>query len=186
MDITKIKRTKYREQEIVSSSGNIERTQFAYDYYLAPPYVSTFKRILHACIDLICIHIFFIIFMVSISVFLGLIQGFIGREITENALKIIIVSLYIVTPFFYYLITESIFNSTIGHKILGHKIIAITGNKPTLKQIFIRSISRYVPFECFSSFENRAWHDLWSNTLLIDTKKWEQFKLELELYDALS
>lgn len=72
----------------------------------------------------------------------------------------------------YLFFCEYFFNKTLGKKILGLKIIV--KNSTTIKNIFIRTISRLIPFDMISIFftsKNLMWHDKFSNTKVEVTKK---------------
>lgn len=62
---------------------------------------------------------------------------------------------------------------TVGKYITGTKVLSTDGNQPTLQDYFIRTISRLVPFDPFSFFGYNGWHDSWSNTRVINIKKYE-------------
>lgn len=62
---------------------------------------------------------------------------------------------------------------TIGKYITGTKVLSSDGTQPTLQDYFIRNISRLVPFDSFSFFGYNGWHDKWSNTRVINIKKYE-------------
>jgi uncharacterized RDD family membrane protein YckC len=71
----------------------------------------------------------------------------------------------------YYIICEKLFNGyTLGKIITGTKAIREDGNPLTLKDAFIRTICRLVPFEAFSGFKTRPWHDEWSKTMVIKAR----------------
>lgn len=72
---------------------------------------------------------------------------------------------------FYYTICEKAFNGyTLGKLITGTKAIRIDGEPLTLKDAFLRSLSRIVPFEVFSALGNRPWHDSWTKTTVVKTR----------------
>jgi uncharacterized RDD family membrane protein YckC len=94
------------------------------------------------------------------------------------------VGTYIFILFLYYFVVESIFGTSIGKLILGYIVVDAYGNKPTIKQLFKRSVSRLVPFEAFSCFKWKGWHDEWSDTMVISKKEladlrtmWEASKI---------
>jgi len=71
---------------------------------------------------------------------------------------------------------------TIGKYITGTKVISIDGTEPTIQDYFIRTISRLVPFDGLSFFGENGWHDSWSNTRVIDTKKYNaQLNIKTEI-----
>jgi len=69
---------------------------------------------------------------------------------------------------FYYTICEKAFNGyTLGKLITGTKAIRIDGEPLTLKDTFLRSLSRIVPFEVFSALGNKPWHDSWTKMTVV-------------------
>lgn len=75
--------------------------------------------------------------------------------------------------FLFYFAFELGLGRTPGKYVTKCVVINEYGQKPTAKEILIRSISRLVPFEAFSCLGERGWHDKWSKTYLVtlDEKK---------------
>jgi uncharacterized RDD family membrane protein YckC len=77
--------------------------------------------------------------------------------------------------FLMYFISESISKGkTLGKLIMGTRAVNIDGSSITPKQVFIRTISRFVPFEGFTGLKGDTptmWHDSWAKTVVIDEKK---------------
>ncbi len=74
----------------------------------------------------------------------------------------------------YYTLMEAFTKGhTIGKFITGTKAVSMDGSNITFKQAFIRSISRFVPFEAFSALAlgYTPWHDSWADTVVIKMKK---------------
>lgn len=65
---------------------------------------------------------------------------------------------------------------TLGKYITGTKVITIDGENPTVKEYFIRSITRIVPFDGLSFLGENGWHDSWSDTRVINIKDYEAEK----------
>ncbi|MGN7864762.1 RDD family protein [Chryseobacterium sp. 22458] len=61
---------------------------------------------------------------------------------------------------------------SIGKYITGTKVICIDGTEPTMKDYFIRNISRIVPFDALSFLGENGWHDSWSETRVVNLKKY--------------
>lgn len=73
---------------------------------------------------------------------------------------------------FYYLITEGIFNTSIGKTILSNVITNSTAEKPSFGQRIVRTFLRLVPFEPLSFvFTSRGWHDGLTSTYLVKAEK---------------
>lgn len=70
----------------------------------------------------------------------------------------------------YYTFMEYKYGKTLGKMITKCKVIDDeTGGKPTVRQAFLRTISRFVPFEGLSLlFGDKAWHDSWIDTSVVD------------------
>ena len=68
----------------------------------------------------------------------------------------------------YYVFFEGVFAATPGKMIMGSRVVQLDGSKPTLGQVFLRTIIRFVPFEAFSFLGSTSgWHDRWSKTRVI-------------------
>lgn len=82
------------------------------------------------------------------------------------------------TVYFLYLLLMEYFTKgrTIGKYITGTKVISTDGAEPSFRDYFIRNISRFVPFDALSFFGTNGWHDSWSNTRVINVKKYESEK----------
>lgn len=76
----------------------------------------------------------------------------------------------------YYIACEAGMQTTIGKLATGTVVINQYAEKPDNASLIGRSFSRLVPFEAFSCFADRGWHDKWSNTYVV--KKDEQRKLK--------
>ena len=71
----------------------------------------------------------------------------------------------------YYTICEKAFRGhTLGKLITGTRAIRLDGGELTLKDAFLRSLSRIVPFETLSAIWGAPWHDTWTNTTVIRTR----------------
>ena len=71
----------------------------------------------------------------------------------------------------YYTICEKAFRGyTLGKLITGTRAIRNDGGELTLKDAFLRTLSRIVPFEAFSGLNGLPWHDTWTKTTVIRTR----------------
>jgi len=71
----------------------------------------------------------------------------------------------------YYTICEKAFKGyTLGKLITGTRAIKENGEELSLKDAFLRSLSRIVPFEPFSIWGNGLWHDRWTRTVVIKAR----------------
>lgn len=88
--------------------------------------------------------------------------------------------------FIYIFVQEASFKGrSLGKFITGTQAVMLDGSEPTLNAIFIRSISRCVPFEVFSFFGTTGWHDAWSNTRVVMKKEFEQNKQKFNAIDQI-
>jgi uncharacterized RDD family membrane protein YckC len=73
--------------------------------------------------------------------------------------------------FSYYFIFELLTSTTIGKLITKTKVVDIKSlNRPSVIKIFVRTLSRFIPFEGLSIFFNdkkQIWHDIISGTTII-------------------
>lgn len=71
--------------------------------------------------------------------------------------------------FYYYLLLEGFFNTTIGKIITGTTIVDIEGKRPGFSRIIARTLCRFIPFEAFSflGIAGRGWHDSISETYVV-------------------
>ncbi len=67
--------------------------------------------------------------------------------------------------FLYYLIFETVFNTTIGKTIMGNMVVNSIAEKPSIIQRIGRTFARIIPFDALSYlFGERGWHDRIANT----------------------
>ncbi|MEI6310968.1 MAG: RDD family protein [Bacteroidota bacterium] len=142
--------------------------------------VSTRWRLFHYIIDMIII--LAIYFMMAFAA--GIVLGLLGlTSLIYKYEAVFNLSFY---PVFllYYALTEHFLQGSIGKLICGNKVIDEYGEKPSLKETFIRSISRFVPLDGLSIFfSDRPWHDKWSDTYVVSKKYLDELKLKMEIND---
>jgi len=82
-----------------------------------------------------------------------------------------------------YLIMESLFGKSIGKFLTGTTVVNKKGVKPGFGVIFIRTLSRLIPFDVFSFLgkSGRIWHDSISNTYVVYETALEEAKSFNEL-----
>ena len=77
----------------------------------------------------------------------------------------------IVNYVIYYTICEKGFRGyTLGKAITGTRAIREDGGDLTLRDAFLRTLSRIVPFEVFSGLGGHPWHDTWTKTMVIKSR----------------
>lgn len=71
----------------------------------------------------------------------------------------------------YYTFCELLFKGrTLGKLVTGTRAVREDGKELTLKDAFLRTASRVVPFEPLSAFGGYPWHDKWTKTLVIKAR----------------
>ena len=71
----------------------------------------------------------------------------------------------------YYLLFESILGITPAKLLTETRVINYEGNKPALKNVAVRTVSRFIPFESISFFLHNGLHDKLSGTLVVKEKR---------------
>lgn len=91
----------------------------------------------------------------------------------ENTIDVLLVT-YLFGFFnylIYYTFCERAFKGyTLGKLITGSRAIRNDGQELTFKDAILRSLSRLVPFEAFSGFGDRPWHDSWTKTTVVKSR----------------
>ncbi len=91
----------------------------------------------------------------------------------ENTLDVLLVT-YLFGFFnylIYYTFCERAFKGyTLGKLITGSRAIREDGQDLTFKDAILRSLSRLVPFEAFSGFGDKPWHDSWTKTIVVKSR----------------
>jgi uncharacterized RDD family membrane protein YckC len=128
-------------------------------------YASTGQRFLNWLID-------YVLMIIAFIFILGLLSGLGGRAdgyAEENSSGLDFESYLVILAVYvgYYTLCESLFKGrTLGKLITGTRAVR-TNNEPLrLKDAFLRSLIRIVPFEVFSGF-GRPWHDSWTETMVV-------------------
>ena len=95
-----------------------------------------------------------------------------GKGLFENfGLLGILYLVGILNYVFYYTICEKLFKGyTLGKLITGTRAVRQDGGELTLRNAFLRSLCRLVPFEIFSGFSTLTWHDDWTDTMVIKAR----------------
>lgn len=98
------------------------------------------------------------------------------EDFAENDLLTINILNFVITlilNLLYYAIMEGTIGKTIGKMASGTRVVDELGNTPTIPKAMIRTIIRWIPFEALSAFSSseRMWHDNWTNTYVVDDKR---------------
>ena len=102
------------------------------------------------------------------SVFYYQILGRLMAELPIFETNALANTIYIFSFPIYYIVCEHFFQKTLGKLFTQSVVVNEYGEKPTLKDIVVRTVIRFIPFEPLSFFSsNRGWHDKWTNTYVI-------------------
>jgi uncharacterized RDD family membrane protein YckC len=122
------------------------------------------KRFINYSLDLLFYYLFIFIFAFIFALFSL-------KIFTDNPVLDFIISLgyYIL----YYAITEYFLSRSLAKFITRTYVFDYNGKKPEFKNIIIRTLSRFIPFEAFSLLSRRpiGWHDYLSKTIVVEKVK---------------
>jgi uncharacterized RDD family membrane protein YckC len=136
--------------------------------------VSPGTRFLNFIIDLIAFYIFLLLigFLIGAYAVYTNNTSFLDDESSTTTATDYLLSYG--TFILYYTLLEGLAKGkSIGKWITGTIAVKEDGHKISLKDAFLRSLCRIVPFEAFSAFGYLPWHDRWTHTMVI--KKRAQF-----------
>jgi len=91
----------------------------------------------------------------------------------ESSFGLLVISycIVIVNYLVYYTFCEKVFHGrTIGKLITGTRALRLDEQPLTLRDAFMRSLCRLIPFEPFSGFGYSPWHDKFTRTKVIRTR----------------
>lgn len=155
----------------------MEQQSYLSDIEFNPVLASAGKRFLNYLIDIITFYI--ICFILALLFALEIYNMRATSDELTYKLKIELIAVFILM--LYYCICEIVFKGrTIGKFITGPKAVNEDGSPINANTALLRTLCRIVPFEPFSAFGNRPWHDKWTKTYVIDIKKTEQNNLHLQ------
>lgn len=69
--------------------------------------------------------------------------------------------------FLYYFVTEALFHRSPAKLLTGTRVVTQDNQDPTVGQIALRTLIRFVPFDPVSLRAGTWWHDRWSKTRVI-------------------
>jgi uncharacterized RDD family membrane protein YckC len=132
------------------------------------------KRIVNYLLDLLFIFIFdFIFIFILVTVLVIVAPKSLSFFEGENRFQYYLFGL--IFSMIYFSLFEALTGRTLAKFITKTKVVTENGEKPNFKTILIRTLCRFIPFEPASFiFSDRGWHDKWSKTIVIDTKKNEK------------
>jgi uncharacterized RDD family membrane protein YckC len=122
-------------------------------------------RFVNLLIDTIAFYLF--------AIFIGVIIGISNPEaLDEGNLSITSYVISISIFLLYFSGFEALTNGrTLGKLITGTRVVKEDGTPLQFRDTFKRALSRIVPFEAFSGFAERPWHDSWTGTTVVKILK---------------
>lgn len=128
------------------------------------------KRFLHLCIDVVLTILIFSFIINQLATF---------NSDSDSAMKmrglfnseLAFYILFFCWRFFYYFIFETLFQTTPGKMLTESRVIDVDSKANTKGQMAVRTISRFIPFEAFTFFGTKGFHDSFSNTAVVPEKK---------------
>lgn len=135
------------------------------------------KRLLNWILDLLVIR-FTVLYATSFLT--GMLLGALWPEWINRLLYtgniyerlLFIYLIWEVTFLVYFLVSEKAFKGyTVGKLITGTRAVRADGKELTFKDALIRTLIRLIPLETVSAIAGQPWHDKWSNTIVINTRK---------------
>lgn len=141
---------------------------------------TTIKRFANYLIDLV---VFYILAFGIIRIF-GMNKPKFSDDFDGLSSRLIFLLIYGLLMF----ITETVFNGrSLGKLITGTRAVNPDGSDITFQKAFIRNMVRAIPFIAFSALGNPCtpWHDLWSDTIVVEVKKVALQQQKVDLFDSV-
>lgn len=148
----------FKEKEITSAQLSFE-ADASMDYR-----ASNGTRFVNYLIDYIL--------KIVIITFVGVLLSFAG--LSEFVLMLNGYLFAFIVIIIYYVFFESVFKQTPGKMITGTMVVKNDGSDIKSGDAFLRTLSRFVPFEPFSFLgDDAGWHDQWTKTSVVKKREWE-------------
>ncbi|NRT14098.1 putative RDD family membrane protein YckC [Flavobacterium sp. 28A] len=145
-------------------------------------FASQSQRLLNAIIDSLFIYILILSAGTTIVLVAEAMNNFILSSWVEEMSIPEIVFYSLLILFLYYFLTEVYFSRTVAKLITKTIVVNYDGSKPTIKMIFIRTLSRFIPLEGLSYLGSvpRGWHDVLSRTYVVQKKEFLKNKASFQ------
>ena len=143
------------------------------------------QRFVNAIIDLLIQHIIGLSIAYTITLLAQVTHWFTLADWIEDSDFKEQLILGIILSFCYYCITEIYFSRSIAKYFTKTLVVMKDGSKPGSKNVIIRTLCRFIPFEAFTFLgENaRGWHDYFSDTYVVRKRR---FNVKKKLYDSFA
>lgn len=104
-----------------------------------------------------------------IALFIGVIIAVSSPElVNDSGFTLVSYAISISVFLLYFSVSEAFANGrTLGKLITGTRAVKEDGTPLNFGDAFKRALSRIVPFEAFSGFAERPWHDSWTDTTVV-------------------
>ncbi len=167
--ITDLEITRYRTSHQKDSFGNRHKIRTPYIGKRPVNVVEGGRRFAHFFIDMVI----FSFLMLPLE----LVYAFVDYT-PQTAAGAVFMSFFptYIAYALYYFVFESLLQSTPGKLLTQTVVINEYGQKPTTRELVVRSLVRIVPFEPLSCLSERGWHDEWSKTWVV--RKEENRKIQ--------
>jgi uncharacterized RDD family membrane protein YckC len=132
---------------------------------------STGARFLNYIIDLICFYILLFVtsFVIGILTYTEEGTNAFGEE--SSGLALVYMMTFILYLGYYIILEKFAKGRTIGKLITGTRVVKTDGTAITLQDAFLRTLSRFVPFEPFSALTGNPWYDSWTSTQVVKVRR---------------
>ncbi|BDD08255.1 hypothetical protein FUAX_06870 [Fulvitalea axinellae] len=128
------------------------------------------RRFANSLIDIFCMYIFTFLIGMVIGLVLFITSSKSQGDVLIGEGTDLLIGL--LSAFSYFFLFEGLTKGrTMGKLITGTKAVGEEGEPLTWKMAFIRSLVRFVPFEAFSFLGEQGFHDKWSKTEVVRTKR---------------
>jgi uncharacterized RDD family membrane protein YckC len=121
------------------------------------------RRFATYLLDYVVLNVLLFVFFIFVSLVFGA-AAF--RAVAQDHNLLIAIAWFVA----YYLFFEGVWARTPAKFMLGTVVVGEDGGKPPFGKIVIRTLCRFIPFEPFSFFGQRGWHDGMSDTRVVSTR----------------
>jgi len=136
-------------------------------------YAATWQRMLNLTIDTFA----FLAFYMLVLIIIFLVADLMGNDLTAmeqfffNKVSTAYFTIGLLYTLFYTLQEGLLKGRTIGKLITKTQAVKPDLSAISMKDAMVRSVARLLPFEVFSGFNKRTWHDRLSETMVIKKGK---------------
>ncbi len=162
----------YRKRE-VDAFGNVQRVPYTRMMPREVKVITGWRRFGHYMIDTVII-----VLIQQLLIF-----GSVAADIPSEAIDLLFIANYAIYCFYYFLF-ESGTQRTLGKYVTQCLVINEYAEKPESGRLFVRSISRLIPFEAFSCLGDRGWHDKFSKTFVVSKNEYAELQKLLREHDG--